>query len=411
MMGFPRDRVKFNVGGKIFKTTATTLAVAGKKSFFGAMFDENWNLHSDAAITEHFIDRNPDYFGVLLDLLRTGELYIPPKIDKKFLYRDAEYYGILDHVKSAECDTFDGNRLRLAKSITGLLVGDGKFTPAIQAGPNGWCCVSQGSVAHVYDLILEEHPTINLDYRKVNDVCWVDSENIVVSSDEKIANGGIGLFRASTGELRYKFQVTDEMNDYTTGILSCSSDYKLFFNCRSTSNEHGIGVWDQVTGKQIDFLPYYTYGNASRLQWLHGTNCLMATSFHPRDENCCISLLDFRKNTMVMSWSDVRDRVKKPYITDQTKFRDVIAIEESYSICVVDENARLGSIDLRSTTDASVEWKETTRDNTNSSFFGEVRQSHGGWICDFSIDGDRLFALHGDEDIFDVWETPRPPIK
>ncbi|KAH0706987.1 hypothetical protein KY289_012063 [Solanum tuberosum] len=88
------------------------------------MFDENWNLHSDAAITEHFIDRNPDYFGVLLDLLRTGELYIPPKIDK--------YYGILDHVKSAECDTFDGNRLRLAKSITGLLAGDGKFTPAIR---------------------------------------------------------------------------------------------------------------------------------------------------------------------------------------------------------------------------------------------------------------------------------------
>ncbi|KAG5569449.1 hypothetical protein H5410_059215 [Solanum commersonii] len=436
-MGFPRDRVKFNVGGKIFETKATTLAVAGKNSFFRAMFDENWNLQSDAAITEHFIDRNPDYFGVLLDLLRTGELYIPPKIDKKFLYREAEYYGILDHVRSAECDTFDGNRLRLAKSITGLSAGDGKFTPAIRADPNGWCCVSQGNVVHVYNWMLEEHPTINLDYRKVNDVCWVDSENIVVSSDEKIANGGMGLFRASTGELRYKFQATDEMNDYTTGILSCSSDYKLFSSCKSTSNGHEIGGWDQVTGKQIDFLPYYTYGNASRLQ---GTNCLMAISFHPRDGNCCISLLDFRKNTMVMSWSDVRDRVNKLCITDQTEFRDVIAIEESYSICVVDKNER-------STTDASVEWKETTRDNTNSSFFGgnnncypklafhegqlfssmkdrisvycgsdwvltsEVRQSHGGWICDFSIGGDRLFALHGDEDIFDVWETPCPPIK
>ncbi|KAK6774589.1 hypothetical protein RDI58_029828 [Solanum bulbocastanum] len=91
------------------------------------MFDENWNLHSDAAITEHFIDRNPDYFGVLLDLLRTGELYVPPKIDKKFLYREGGYYGILDHVRSAECDTFDGNRLRLAKSIMGLLVGDGRL--------------------------------------------------------------------------------------------------------------------------------------------------------------------------------------------------------------------------------------------------------------------------------------------
>uniref|UniRef100_M1DLL1 Potassium channel tetramerization domain-containing protein n=1 Tax=Solanum tuberosum TaxID=4113 RepID=M1DLL1_SOLTU len=370
-MGTPKGRVKLNVGGRIFETTATTLEFAGQNSLFRAMLDENWNLHSDSAITEHFIDRDPDYFAVLLNLLRTGELYIPPKIDKKLVYKEAEYYGILDHVRSAECDkfdgnrpllarsitgwsvrdaecdTFDGNRLRLAKSITGLLVGDGKFTPAIQAGPNAWCCVSQGSVAHVYDWMLEEHPTINLDYRKVNDVCWVDSENIVVSSDEKIANGGMGLFRASTGELRYKFQVTDEMNDYTTGILSCSSDYKLFSSCKSTSNGHVIGVWDQVTGKQIDFLSYYTYGNARRLQWLHGTNCLMATSFHPRDGNCCISLLDFRKNITVISWSDVRDRVKKPYITDQTKFRDVIAIEESYSICVVDKNERLGFIDLR----------------------------------------------------------------
>ena len=58
-MGTPKDKVKLNVGGKMFETTATTLAGAGRNSFFGAIFDENWNLHSDGAITEHFIDRNP----------------------------------------------------------------------------------------------------------------------------------------------------------------------------------------------------------------------------------------------------------------------------------------------------------------------------------------------------------------
>ncbi|MCD7460591.1 hypothetical protein HAX54_043868, partial [Datura stramonium] len=40
----------------------------------------------------------------------------------------------------------------------------------------------------------------------------------------------------------------------------------------------------------------------------------------------------------------------------------------------------------------------------------ELRESHGGPICDFSIGGDRLFAFHRDRDIFDAWETPRPPI-
>ncbi|XP_055801776.1 BTB/POZ domain-containing protein At4g30940-like [Solanum dulcamara] len=87
-----KDRVKLNVGGKKFETGA------GRNSFFGSTFDENWNLHSNQKITEHFINRDPDYFSVLLDLLRTRELYITPKIDKKMLYKDALYYGIQDHV-------------------------------------------------------------------------------------------------------------------------------------------------------------------------------------------------------------------------------------------------------------------------------------------------------------------------
>ena len=63
-MGTPNGRVKLNVGGRIFETTATNLEFAGENSFFRAMLDDNWN----SAITEHFIDRNPDCFGVLLDL-------------------------------------------------------------------------------------------------------------------------------------------------------------------------------------------------------------------------------------------------------------------------------------------------------------------------------------------------------
>ncbi|MCD7452392.1 hypothetical protein HAX54_016377 [Datura stramonium] len=36
----------------------------------------------------------------------------------------------------------------------------------------------------------------------------------------------------------------------------------------------------------------------------------------------------------------------------------------------------------------------------------EFRQSHGGPIWGFSIGGDRLFALHRNEDVLDVWDTP-----
>ncbi|KAH0710214.1 hypothetical protein KY284_011641 [Solanum tuberosum] len=357
-MGTPKGWVKLNVGGRIFETTATTLEFAGENSLFRAMLDENWNLHSDSAITEHFIDRDPDYFAVLLNLLRTGELYIPPKIDKK-VYKEADYYGILDHVRSAECDQFDGNRPRLARSITGWSVRDGEISRAIQASPNGWCCVAHGSVVHMYDWMLEERPTINLDYHKVNNLCWIDSENIVVSSDENLDSGGMGLFNASAGELRYKFQVTDVLKGYTADALGVSSDNKLFSSCtKSTSNKHGIGVWDQVTGKQIDFLDWSSYKyqhNASRLQWLHDTKCLMIASFHPRND---ISLYDVRNDKVVWSWSGVY--ASSCYgIAREKIFRDVVAIEESSSICIVDWNECFGFMDLRG--NGTINWRNSIK--------------------------------------------------
>ena len=39
-----------------------------------------------------------------------------------------------------------------------------------------------------------------------------------------------------------------------------------------------------------------------------------------------------------------------------------------------------------------------------------LSSSSGGSMCDISIGGDRLFALHSDMNVFDVWETPPLPI-
>ncbi|KAJ7979615.1 BTB/POZ domain-containing protein [Quillaja saponaria] len=440
-MGIQKDRVKFNVGGRILETTATTLANAGRNSMFGAMFDENWSLLSDNS-NEYFIDRNPDCFAVLLDLLRTGELYVPANIPEKLLYREALFYGLLNHVRSAKRGQFDGNRLRLCGSVTGQAPGDGT---AIRAGPDGGCCVAHGSIVHVYDWMLDEHPPINLDYQRVNDVGWIDSENIVLGACERLGrgDGGMGLFSSSTGELRYKFQVSHEsqIKSYTAGALSFSSDYKIFSSCKGRSNEYGIGVWDQVTGKQIDF--YYEplgwpLGDADKLQWLQGSSCLLVATLFPRKDNCYISLLDFRQKQMVWSWSDIG----APLTIDEKRVRDAIAMEESNSICVVNEYEDLGFIDLRSTA-TSIRWSSRSRlmkgkmpdepcypklalhegqlfssmNDSISVFCGpdcvltsRLRRSYGGSICDFSIGGDRLFALHSEENVFDIWETTSPPL-
>lgn len=90
-------------------------------------------------------------------------------------------------------------------------------------------------MVRVYDWILEEHHIIYIELKKVNDVCWIDSESIVVSSDKNLVDGGIELFNASTGELRYKFEVIDKSSrlaqSATTSILEFGSNYKLFSSC------------------------------------------------------------------------------------------------------------------------------------------------------------------------------------
>ncbi|KHN42817.1 BTB/POZ domain-containing protein [Glycine soja] len=412
-MGVQKDRVKFNVGGRVMETTSTTLANAGRNSMFGAMFDDNWNLipnNDDNNNNERFIDRNPDCFAILLDLLRTGELYVPPDIPEKLLYREALYYGLLDHVRAAKWGPFDGNRLRLSRSLQG------------------------------------QAPPLNLDYQRVNDVGWVDSDNIVIGVSERLGrgDGGMGLFSSHTGELRYKFHVChdNQVKSYTAGALSFSSDYKIFSSCKGRSNEYGVGVWDQVTGKQIDFFyePLgWSLGDADKLQWMEGSNCLLVATMFPRKDNCYISLLDFRDKKMVWCWSDVG----APFAVDEKRVRDAIAMEDNNSICVVNEFEDLGFMDLRSSAANSIRWSSRSRlmkgkmpeepcypklalhggqlfssmNDCISVFCGpewvltsRLRRSYGGSICDFSIGGDRLFALHSEENVVDIWETPTPPI-
>ncbi|KAI3883542.1 hypothetical protein MKX03_008361 [Papaver bracteatum] len=445
-MGKQSDNVRLNVGGKIFETTATTLASASRNSMFGAMFDDEWNLRPKrGANEEYFIDRNPDCFSVLLDLLRTGELYVPPHIPDRVFYMDALYYGLMDHVRAAKIGKFNHNWLKLKSSVMGQDSGNWY---AIAASPDGGCAVADYRVVRVYDWMLEEHPPFNLDYQIIKDFMWIDTENIVISSFE-IA-GGMGLFSSSTGDLRHRYTFTNE-NDQVKGFAAgalCfnNSDSKIFASCRGISKA-GIGVWDQVTGKQIDLfdsLEETPLDDADKIQWLNGSNCAFVSRLRSSTtDKDHISLLDFRdKSTLVFSRTS---RSMEHTISTSRLIYDVvdaIPMDESYSICVVDVHENLGFIDLRSTNE-SVRWNSEMvgygysmeiKDpkltfhggqlfcsmNNKISVYdvaldnwimtSSLTRSRGGSVMDFSIGGDRLFALHSEENVFDVWETPSNPI-
>ncbi|RZC82447.1 hypothetical protein C5167_045227 [Papaver somniferum] len=367
-MGMQTDKVRFNVGGKIFETTATTLASAAEgSSMFGAMFDDEWNFRPREVNEEYFIDRDPEYFSVLLNLLRTGELYVPPHIPDKLFYREALYYGLIDNVRTARFCEFDGNRLKLTSSVKGQEFGN---CTAIRASPDGGCAVAHDRIVRLYDWMLEEYPTINLNYEKVNDICWIDLEIVVLSACKRSGreDSGIGLFSSSRGDLKHTFQLNHEnqVKSFTAGALCCNSDGKVFAACSGTG-VNGIGVWDQVTGKQTGFFDRTVYEplcDANRIQCLDGNNGTDSS----------------------IRWN--------------SESRQPKAVEPSYPKLALHGGQLFSCINDRVSMFCGPDWFLT-------SSIG--RSCNGGAIRDFSIGGDRLFALHSEENVFDVWETPVPP--
>ncbi|KAG2659739.1 BTB/POZ domain-containing protein At2g24240-like [Panicum virgatum] len=447
-----RGRVRLNVGGRVFETTAATLAAAGRDTMLGAMLDASWNAGRDggdgAWPAEYFIDRDPACFAVLLDLLRTGGLHVPPGVPEAALHREALYYGLLDRVRAARLGELDGDRLRLAASVPGRAPGDGT---AVRAAPDGGCCVAHGGAVRVYNWALEERrPVYYPAHAPVNDAAYLDAATLLVAARERPGrrdDGGVAAFSALTGEPRHRFRVAHDRQprSFTAGALALGAGCDVFASCKGRFNEYGVGVWDWNTGEQAGFFyepPGCALGDADRLQWLDATGTLMVATMFPRADSSFIGLLDFRDKSVVWSWSDAGT----PASLEDKHAVHAVAMEDGRSVCVINQYDDLGFLDLRRNA-AGVRWRSRSKltasgktkacgeetcypklaahggqlfastGDTISVFSGAdrvltstLRCSNGGAICDFSIGGDRLFALHSEENVFDVWETPPPPI-
>lgn len=85
------ELVKLNVGGHRFVTTRQTLTHG--ENFFTALLSGRTPAIKDDR-DHYFIDRDGQYFGVLLEFLRTGELIIPPSLRRDAVLREAAFYLI-----------------------------------------------------------------------------------------------------------------------------------------------------------------------------------------------------------------------------------------------------------------------------------------------------------------------------
>ena len=103
------SRVRINVGGQVFETTLATVEAGGPDCILCPMLEKTWsrdrtNSVSEthpAFIPEIFIDRDPDLFRSLLNLLRTRHFDPPPGARLETILAEADYFGLLNAVKKA----------------------------------------------------------------------------------------------------------------------------------------------------------------------------------------------------------------------------------------------------------------------------------------------------------------------
>jgi hypothetical protein len=85
--------VKLNIGGTRYTTTMGTLTKRGASNFFSSLLSGRHAVRRDEKGAV-WVDREGSYFGVILEYLRTGELFVPPTVPLIGVRREAEFYGI-----------------------------------------------------------------------------------------------------------------------------------------------------------------------------------------------------------------------------------------------------------------------------------------------------------------------------
>lgn len=86
--------VRLNVGGTIFATTRSTLA-KDPHSFLYRVCRSDDDLESNKDDTgAYLIDRDPSYFGPILNYLRHGKLVLDKNVSEEGVLEEAEFYNI-----------------------------------------------------------------------------------------------------------------------------------------------------------------------------------------------------------------------------------------------------------------------------------------------------------------------------
>ncbi|PVD37970.1 hypothetical protein C0Q70_00572 [Pomacea canaliculata] len=153
--------VKLNVGGTTFLTTRTTLG-RDPKSFLFRLIQEGPDLNTDRdGGGAYLIDRDPTYFGPVLNYLRHGKLVINKDLAEEGILEEAEFYNITELIKLVkdrikERDAKQ-NQTYMKNVYRVLQCSEEELTQMVSTMSDGWKFEQLVNIGSQYNYGSEDH--------------------------------------------------------------------------------------------------------------------------------------------------------------------------------------------------------------------------------------------------------------
>ncbi|KAL7136277.1 hypothetical protein ABFS83_10G018700 [Erythranthe nasuta] len=387
------ERIKLNVGGKLFETTVSTLRSGGPDSLLSA-------LSNRPALDPVFIDRDPGIFSTLLSLLRSNRL---PSTAKRFsnqeLIDEAIYFGIESQLRSALAPTrlngIDASVFTTVKPSSDGVVSD--FN-AIESDGSLW--VAHGGQITVYDWNLSHTETVRTHLDFITSLRRIHSEIAAVGS---LNGSGLHLYNTANGRRVHSAEWVDpsDVRIYKARVHAIAdSDDSIFASYNCHHGENCVLMLDKSTMKPSSEIGRIT-GNSSKnvvptkLKYVPEMGILIGSSVTSGSFGCAgyIRLWDPRTRNVV--WE-----TNEPGSGRSSRFGDSFAdtdvdIDELSLFKICSKSGDLAMADLRKLSDDP--WVYLKEKNPSMSNLG----GNGGG--NFAVHCYRKQVFVGREGELEVW--------
>ncbi|RVW44544.1 BTB/POZ domain-containing protein [Vitis vinifera] len=424
----PHDRIKLNVGGKLFETTISTIRSGGPDSLLQALSARPIDDSNPV-----FIDRDPEIFSVLLSVLRTNRIpSTARRFSKQELTDEALYYGIESRLKSAMLPPpLSGIDASVVATIRPA--SDGLPSAFTAGAGDGSLWIAHGGQISAYDCNLAHAGTIRTHINDITSIRRLWPDVAAVGSDTA---AGLHIYDISGGRHVASAHWTDPSDPriykaLVSAIADSPNSVYASFYCRH--KENCILVIDKSTLQVVSEIGRQS-GNsmktmgAGKLTYMPSSSLIFASAVTSGafGYSGCIRLWDpsparwFGRRPSqgrgeAVGMADLRKLGEDPwvYLRDNNPSMAHKGGGDSSSVihCYRKQVfvARGGGLEVWS----QVEDKETEEERENMVSEGSYRRNYvdklddleRGTITKMEGGGDRLFISREDVEGIEVWES------